>query len=62
MTQGVCVERRLNEAETEPIVCQGLMKEHMAAMDAATYDRTWVEIDALERRLNEAEPEPICGP
>ena len=25
----------------------GLMKEHMAAMDAATYDRTWVEIDAL---------------
>ncbi len=25
----------------------GLMKEHMAAMDAATYDRTWVEIEAL---------------
>ena len=25
----------------------GLMKEHMAAMEAASYDRTWVEIDSL---------------
>ena len=24
-----------------------LMNEHMAAMEAASYDRTWVEIDAL---------------
>ena len=23
------------------------MNEHMAAMEAASYDRTWVEIDAL---------------
>ncbi|MEC8577159.1 MAG: hypothetical protein VXY68_05515 [Candidatus Thermoplasmatota archaeon] len=25
----------------------GLIREHMAAMEAASYDRTWVEIDSL---------------
>ena len=38
----------------------GLMNEHMAAMETASYDRTWIEIDALLEQaaqdVNSADP------